>query len=169
MKKLLLIFTLLSLLTACGGKEEFGNALIDTVPGLSDEERAVWRIANYVKYNDGKVPPLSLFTQAGIINVDEINKESILKLISQKDFDTVNSKSELQTLIDKYNIAIKKVKAFAEDKGEAPTVEDYFDIGVSDKELQTKLETLNTQIKGLPKSELEKLSLIKILSILEKF
>jgi len=168
MKKLLLIFTLLSLLTACGGKEEFGNAVIDTVPGLTDEERAVWRIANYVKYNDGKVPPLSLFKEAGIINVNEINKESILKLISQKDFDTVNSKAELQILIDKYNKAIKKVQEYAKDKGNAPTVEDFLDIGVVDNELQTKIETLNTQIKGLPQDQLDKISLISILEILNK-
>ncbi len=167
MKKLLLIFTLLSLLAACGSKEEFGNALIDTIPGLSDEERAVWRIANYVKYNDGKVPPLSLFTKAGIINVDEINKDSILKLITQKDFDTVNSKAELQILIDNYNKAIKKVKAFAKENGNVPTVEDYADIGVKDAELESKIETLHVKIKELSSAELEKISLIEILKILD--
>ncbi len=167
MKKLLLIFTLLSVLTACGSEEEFGNALIDTVPGLSDEERAVWRIANYVKYNDGKVPPLSLFTQAGIINVDEINKDSILLLISQKDFDTVNSKAELQILIDTYNKAIDKVEAFAKDKGDAPTVTDYSDIGINDAELESKIEILHVKIKELSSAELEKISLIEILKILD--
>ena len=167
MKKLLLIFTLLSLLAACGGKEEFGNTVIDNMP-LTAEERAVLKVANYVKYNEGKVPPLSLFKEAGLINVNEINKDSILKLISQKDFDTVNSTTELQTLIDKYNKAIKKVQDFAKDKGDAPTVADFVDIGVDESELQTKIDTLKTQIKGLKEDQLDKISLISILEILKK-
>lgn len=168
MKKLLLIFTLLSLLAACGGEKEFGDTAIDNTPGLSSEEKAVLKIANYTVNHKGEVPPLSLFSSAGLVGVDDINKDSILKLLSQKDFDTVNSKAELQKLIDKYNKAIKKVKDFAKDKGDAPTLKDYIDIGVLDTELQAKLDTLNTQIKGLSETEIDTISLIKILSILGK-
>ena len=174
MKKLSYIFTLfisLSLLTACGGGEEgFGDTVIDNTPGLTAEERAVLKIANYVKYNEGKVPPLSIFKEAGLINVDDINKDSILKLISQKDFDSVNSKAELQALIDKYNTAIQKVKDYVRGNSDKiPTVKDYADIGVVEKELETKLKTLHTQLKEeLSTDELDKLSLIKILAILAK-
>ena len=168
MKKLLLIFTLLSLLAACGGKEEFGNTVIDNTPGLTAEEKAVLKIANYVKNNPGKAPPLSLFTDAAIVGVNETNKESIAKLLSLKDFDTVNNHAELQTLVSNYNKAIKKVQDFAKDKGDAPTVADFVDIGVDESELQTKIDTLKTQIKGLKENQLDKISLISILELLKK-
>jgi len=167
MKKLLLIFTLLSVLTACGGKEEFGNTVIDNTPGLTGEEKAVLKIANYVKNNEGEVPPLSLFKSAGLVNVNDINKESILKLLTQSDFDTVNSKKEVQAIIKKYNTAIDKVKAFAKDKGDAPTVTDYMDIGIKDADLESKIQTLHVKIKELSSAELEKISLIEILKILK--
>lgn len=166
MKNLLLILTLLSLLTACGSKEEFGNTVIDNTPGLTAEEKSVLKIANYVKHNEGKAPPLSLFTDAGLTNVNAINKDSILKLLTQSDFDTVNSKTEVQAIINKYNQAIAKVKAFGRDSGEAPTVDDYKDIGVTE-DITTKIETLNVKIKNLSAPKLEEISLIKILEILE--
>jgi hypothetical protein len=167
MKKLILIFTLLSVLSACGSKEEFGNTVIDNTPGLSNEEKAVLKIANYVKNNQGEVPPLSLFTNAGLVDVNDINKESILKLLTQSDFDTVNSQEQVQAIIKKYNKAIDKVKAFAKGGDEIPTAKDYSDIGIKDTELESKIETLHVKIKELSSEALEKISLIEILKILD--
>lgn len=166
MKSLLLILTLLSLLTACGSKEKFGDAVIDNTPGLTAEEKSVLKIANYVKNNQGEAPPLSLFTDAGLIDVNAINKESILKLLTQSDFDTVNSKKEVQAIINKYNKAIAKVKAFGSSSGETPTADDYKDIGVTE-DITTKIETLHVKIKNLSAPKLEEISLINILIILE--
>ncbi len=170
MKKILLIIALssflLSFLSACGGSESFSDAVIDNTPGLTAEEKSVLKIANYVKHNEGEVPPLSLFTDAGLVDVNDINKESILKLLTQSDFDTVNSKTEVQAIIGKYNTAIAKIEAFGNGSGETPTVDDYKDIGVTE-EIAAKIDILNIKIKSLSDPALEKISLIKILEILD--
>ena len=163
MKKLLLI-AILSLLTACGGEESFTDAVIDNTPGLTAEEKSVLKIANFVKHNEGEVPPLSIFISAGLINVDETNKKSIIKLLTQFDFEDIDSKEKIQDIIDKYNVAIDKVEAYAEGGSDLPTVEDYLDIGIIDI-TSAELDQLNVKISEL--SSIENLNLFQIQELFE--
>ena len=121
---------------------------IETSPEKTIIKQAIQSIVNYAR--DGEPTPLlHVYNSAKITSVTAQNIIDINSLIDTAYTKNVDTKKEIQQLVDRYNNAISKVQAYAKDTETPPTIQDYKDIGLFSLN-SFNINILNNRIIGLP-------------------
>ncbi len=85
------------MLSACGG----GNS---TKP-LTTQDQAIEKIATYAK-NGASPPKLKDYEEAGLTGINEDNLEALNNIVKGLIYSDVDTKEELQAILDKFNIVL---------------------------------------------------------------
>lgn len=91
-------------------------------------------IQDYARSNSNDKPTVADYEAAGVTGVNTSNLDAMNAAVDLKDAEDVDTKEELQAIIDGVlkNVAIDKIKAYADDSSKpAPTVADYEAAGVT--------------------------------------
>ena len=96
-RKLAFVFLMAVFVASCGGGQ--------TKSGSSTKNEAIEKIANYAK-NAGLAPTIEDYVNAGVSGVDAENLEIINNKVSGLHYEDVDTKQEIQALLDELNLDI---------------------------------------------------------------
>ena len=146
-----------------------GEAKVDTYAELSGLVTAVATIVNYANDKTQAAPTLAQYTAAGVTGVTATNLDAINSAVEANSVAGVDTKVELQAIIDTYNLILAEANGSAADTtpGVNPTVAQYVligaDIGAASSNT-INLSLLNDAIAGLSSTSVDSITEINAIA-----